>query len=365
MEHRSKSKMAALRQLNSLCGFIFTDVFTFSCRKYSTRNPLERRSMKELMAGISGGRGGRGGRGRKKGGMKKGRQPDILLGRGKKGVRWPGLSYPLSKIELGKWFDDDKLSMKTVDEESPEAENTLGNVFYQDLQTGKRYVQRLSEKNWSRRGWTGIRWGGRYVGCPEMADGTPLTEFKSTVIELKRVANQTKGGKKRTASALVVVGNGNGAVGFSVGKGEEIRTAVRKAKNRAVNCLQVIPRCDNHTIYHNVDTKYCRTRIIMRKSVPGTGLKCQRAIAAICELAGIKDLNAKIVGSTNPLNIVRATFKGLSTQDTHQTVANRSGKYLVELRPETGYRPVVVAVPDKLKKNISKLNKLQLIDQSL
>lgn len=318
--------------------------------------------MKELTAGVSGGRGGRGGRGRKKGGMRRGKQPEILLGRGRNGVRWPGLSYPLSKIELGKWFDDDKLTMKAVDEDAEEdGVQPLGTVFHQDLQTGKRYGQRESEKNWSRKGWTGIKWGGRYVGCPERSDGTPLTEFKSTAIEVKRVANQTKGGKKRTASVLVVVGNGKGAVGFAVGKGEEIRTAVRKAKNKAVNCLQVIPRCDNHTIYHNIDTKYCKTRIIMRKTVPGTGLKCQRAIAAVCDLAGIKDLNAKIVGSTNPLNVIRATFKGLTSQDTHQTMANRSGKYLVELRPETGYRPVVVAVPDKLKKNCSKLKELQLL----
>ena len=318
--------------------------------------------MKELVGAVTGGRGGRGGRGRKKGGMKSGRQvSDIKLGRGKGGVRWPGLSYPLDKFEPGKWYSDKKMLMREVSEEGNDREG-LGVVFYQDLITGQRRKQRVSEKNWSMKGWTGRGWGGRYVGCPEMLDGTPLTEFRSTVIELKRVANQTRGGKKRTVSALVAVGNGGGAAGFAVGKGEDVKTAIRKAKNKAVNYLQVIPMCDGHTIFHNIDTKYCKTRILMEKTVPGYGLQCQRAVAAICNLIGIKDLKAKIVGSTNPLNVVRATFKGLSSQETHQDLANQSGKFVVEMRPECGYRPVVVAVPDHLKdKSLPMLEKLQLI----
>ena len=322
--------------------------------------------MKELLGAVTGGRGGRGGRGRKKGGMKGGRRDgDMQLGKGKDGVRWSGLSYPLKKMEPGKWYNDDQMGLKKVSEtEEEEMNNTTGTVFFQDLETGKRSKRRLSEQNWNMKGWTGRGWGGRHVGCPEMPDGSPLLNFQSTVIEMKRVVNQTRGGKKRTASALIVVGNGDGAAGFAVGKGEDFKTALRKAKNKAVNYLQVIPRCDGHTIYHDTDTKYCRSRIFMKKTVPGTGLQCQRAVAAICKLVGIKDMKAKIVGSTNPLNVVRATFKGLSSQETHQHLANQSGKYLVEMRPETGYRPVVVAVPEQLKKQmIPKLERLQLIPE--
>ena len=190
-------------------------------RSYSTRNPLERRTMKELLEGVTGGRGGRGGRGRKKGGAKGGkRDNEIQLGHGKNGVRWPGLSYKVSRIDPGKWYEEDKLTMKELTEEEGEAADAdgLGTVFKQDLQTGKRYWRRESEKNWNFKGWTGRQWGGRDVGCPEMADGTPLLEFKSTVIEMKRVANQTKGGKKRTASVVVVVGNRKGCSRLCSGK---------------------------------------------------------------------------------------------------------------------------------------------------
>lgn len=275
------------------------------------------------------------------------------------------MSYHLGRIEPGKWYEEDKLAIKEIEEETEDADISLGTVFTRDLQTGKRFERRVSEKNWDRKGWTGRQWGGRYVGCPETPDGSPLPEFRSTVIEMKRVANQTRGGKKRTASVLVVVGNGCGAAGFAVGKGEDIRTAVRKAKNKAVNCLQVIPRCNDHTVFHNIDTKFCKTRIFMEKTVPGNGLKCQRAISAVCNLVGIEDLRAKIVGSTNPLNIVRATFKGLASQQTHQSLANKSGKYVVEMRPETGYRPLVVGVPDQFKnKSSRKLQALQLLPKS-
>ena len=340
----------------------------YDVRLYSTRNPLERRTMKDLMGSVTGGRGGRGGRGRKKGGVKGLRMTDSLkLGRGKEGIRWPGLSYPLSKVMQGKWLDNGQLDMKQVQEGDKEWDDeNMGVVDTKDIETESRYFRRLSEKFWSFKGWTGRSWGGRYVGCPELPDGTPLTEFRSTVIEMKRVVNQTKGGKKRTVSCLVVVGNGNGAAGFAVGKGNDVRTAIRKAKNTAVKYLQVIPRCDGHTIYHDITTKYCKTRILMKKGVPGDGLHCQRAITAICDLVGIQDLRTKIIGSTNLLNIVRATFQGFSSQETHQDLANRTGKFLVEYRKECGFRPVVVAVPEgKQGTAIPMLKALQMLHPSL
>ncbi len=323
--------------------------------------------MKELLGAVGGGRGGRKGKGRKKGGMKDGRRGfDVKLGHGKDGVRWPGLSFPIRKMEPGKWYNDDQLEMKEVSEETEEENDVeFSTVLSQDLQTGKRYRRRLSETNWTIKGWTGKSWGGRHVGCPETPDGNPLLDFQSIVIERKRVVNQTKGGKRRSVSTVVVVGNGKGAAGFAVGKGDDVKTALRKAKNSAVNYLQLMPRCDDHTIFHNIDTKYCASRVIMRKAVQGTGLQCNRVIAAICNLVGIKDLRAKVVGSTNPLNVVRATFKGLSSQQTHQRLANNSGKYIVEMRPETGYRPVVIAIPNQFKKEMKpKLEKLQLLSES-
>ena len=316
------------------------------------RNPLERRTKEELMGGVSGGRGGRGGRGRKKGGKKGLRQTAaVALGEGVGGVRWAGLSHPLlterkSSSTRTDWLQREQLGIKKAKEEGEKDDVMENQINWWDLEGDKRVQRRVSEIGWSIKGWSGKRWGGRDVGCPETPDGTPLTDFKSVVIELKHVSNQTKGGKKRSVSALIVVGNGNGAAGFAVGKGEETRSAIRKAKNKAANCLHYIPRCDGHTIYHNIQTKACCTNILFERRVRGSGLRCQRAVAAICKLAGVKDIRAKIIGSTNPLNIVRAAFKGLSSQETHRDLANRTGLFLVEYRRECYDRPIVVGVPD-------------------
>ncbi len=325
--------------------------------RFYAKDPLENRSMEALLSSVGGGRGGRGGRGRKKGGKKAIRlQPEVVLGSGGNNVRWGGLSHPLSiststgRLRYGpQWLETTDFGMTQVSDDAGTMEDSVLEVRQLEGPSGKRLP--LSMLNWSRSGWSGRSWGGRYVGCPELPDGTPLTDFSSTVIELKRVSNQTKAGKKRTVSCLVVVGNGNGVAGYAVGRGEEIRAAIRKAKNKAVNALQYIPRYSDHTVYHNVKVKYCRTNILMERKVAGYGLKCQRAIHAICKLVGIENLKAKIIGSNNPLNIVHATMKGLTSQQTHQSLADEEEKFLVEFHDECGSRPVVSSVPKSMQSN--------------
>lgn len=321
--------------------------------------------MDALLGSVGGGRGGRGGRGRKKGGKKALRhQQEVILGSGQNNVRWGGLSHPFSseRFRYGpQWLKTDDFGMTEV---SDSAEKTEDNVFNaRDLEGPSGQRMPLSMQNWGKKGWSGRSWNGRYVGCPELPDGTPLTDFSSTVIELKRVSNQTKAGKKRTVSCLVVVGNGNGVAGYAVGRGEEIRTAIRKAKNKAVNALQYIPRYEDTTVYHNIKVKHCRTNILIERRVAGSGLKCQRAIYAICKLVGIKDLKAKILGSNNPLNIVHATMKGLTSQETHQSLADEEGKFLVEFHKECGGRPIVSSIPKSLQSEdtIRTLKDLQLL----
>lgn len=174
-----------------------------------------------------------------------------------------------------------------------------------------------------------------------------MRQFDSVVIEVRRVANQTSAGKKRSIRAIVVVGNKNGVIGYAVGKSPEIHGAINKAKNKAALQLQYIDRCDGHTIYHNLKQTFCKTTVAMERRTPGHGLRCQRAIGAICELAGIKDIRAKITGPTTPINVVQATFKTLLSQQSHQSLANRSGLHVVEMRNEMFNRPVVVASPEK------------------
>jgi len=218
-------------------------------------------------------------------------------------------------------------------------------------------------RDWSERGWTGGTVNGRHVGHPQLPDGTILSDFSSTIIEFKRVANQTKAGKKRTISCLVVVGNGNGVVGYAVGRAEETVDAVRKAKNKAVQVLQYIPRYEDHTVYHNIRVKFCKTTLLVERKVPGSGLSCHRAVKAICQLAGIKDLRTKIIGSTNPLNVVQATLKALTSQETHQTVADEEEKFLVQFHAETLNRPMVVSVPNALQTEemMNNLRNMQLV----
>ena len=336
-------------------------------RGYSSRNPLERRSLKELLKSVKGDGGGksRGGTS-KRGGVKGFRAPQKLhLGRGKKDVRWPGLSYPLplgKKVDLLPTGDLQGKESSEVSTDFEEHED-LGFIDLRKFSDEQREPRKESEKGWSTRGWTSKGWKGRGVGCPERPDGMPLTDFKSIVVETKWTATHRTAGKKRTASSLVLVGNGRGAVGFAVGKADSLRAAIKQAKNRAANYLQVIPVCNGHTLYHNVQTKYCRTVIFMERKVKGRGLSCQRIVKAIAELAGIEDMRAKIVGPTNPLNVVRAALKGMTSQQTYQMLADESGKFVVEYRKELGGRPLVVAVPSKDRDRVlTWLKELQMLD---
>lgn len=297
------------------------------------------------MGAVGGGRGGRGGRGRKKGGKKAlKRDAEVIFGDGYGSTQWAGLSSPwkTSRQKYGtNWMKDSHLGI--VRDEAPSS--AIESKFTLRQLEGEGQLQRrVSEMGWSRKGWSGKSMNGKFVGCPEAPNGEPLKDFYSVVVEFKRVSNQTMAGKKRTISALVVVGNGNGVAGFGVGRGEESFAAIRKAKNKAVNYLYFVPRYNDHTLYHNVQVKYKQTQVQLERRVQGTGLKCQRVIASIFQLAGIKDARAKIIGSNNPLNIVRATFKGLTSQKLHQSISDETRQFLIESRRECNYRPLVMAV---------------------
>ena len=310
--------------------------------------------MAELMKSAQGGTGGRKGRGKSR--VKRKTVENIKLGRGMKGIRWPGLSYrlPDSRDYLSalEWDKSSTFEPVTVDETDPSVEDSelMGVVNPRDLEDIQREPRRESEMGWDKMGWSGRVWGGKYVGCPELVDGTPIRHFRSYVLELKAVAHMTNQGRKRTYFCAALVGNGRGSVGLAVGRAEFIKPAVRKAKNRAVNYLFNIPRCHDHTIYHNIRSKFRRSKVLMERKVPGYGLRCHRAVKLICELAGIKDMRGKVIGSTSLMSVALATLKGLSTQETHQRIANRSGRFLVEFSKECDMRPLVVAIPKRLQK---------------
>jgi small subunit ribosomal protein S5 len=137
-------------------------------------------------------------------------------------------------------------------------------------------------------------------------------ELEEIVIKINRVCKVVKGGKRFSFSALVAVGDRNGKVGYGKGNANEVPFAVEKAVKDAKKKLVNVPT-KNTTLPHRTWGKYGATRVIIRPACPGTGIIAGSAVRAILELIGIKDVLAKVVGSTNPTNVVKATLNALTS----------------------------------------------------
>lgn len=266
--------------------------------------------------------------------MKKDLNRGQNIGEGRGGFLWPGLNIPVIKGGTIQSFS------KRGEAEQLELRAELERQ--RDEWDRKRKLKIKRE-----RGWSGNCWGGISLGHPDPGPNRETYEdFDCRVIEVKSVFNMTaKEGRKRSISALVAVGNGNGAAGFALGKATDRTTALRKAKNRAMHYLYYIERYNDHTIYHDVESTFKRTTLRMKKQNKGCGLHCHRAVITLCKLIGIKDMYAKVEGSVNLLNITHALFQGLANQETHQMLADRKQLNVVEFSEERGPLPVVVARP--------------------
>ncbi|XP_075452492.1 small ribosomal subunit protein uS5m isoform X2 [Ascaphus truei] len=291
----------------------------------------------ELWKGVlaesgAGARKGRGKRTKKK--LKKDLNRGQLIGEGRSGFLWPGLNAPIVKSGTVQAI----AQRDQVLQEERQAE-----IIKQRDEWDRKRKTKIKRE----RGWTGSSWGGVSVGFPDPGpNGETYEDFDCRVIEVKNVFNMTaKEGRKKSVSALVAVGNGNGLAGFAVGKASDRMVALRKAKNRAIHYLHYIERHNNHTLYHDVTSSFKRTTIRMKKQDTGYGLHCHRAIITICKLMGIKDMYAKVSGSVNLLNLTRALFLGLAKQETHQELADKKSLHVVEFREECGPLPRIVASP--------------------
>lgn len=141
--------------------------------------------------------------------------------------------------------------------------------------------------------------------------------FETRVVSVRRVSKTVKGGRRMSFSALVIVGDKQGTVGYGLGKALEVPEAVRKAESEARKLLVTVP-LEKATIPFVVKSKYGASSLLLSPASEGTGIVAGSSVRAIAELAGIPNVMAKIQGSRNPQNVVKAVFKGLSELSTKE-----------------------------------------------
>ena len=136
-------------------------------------------------------------------------------------------------------------------------------------------------------------------------------EFVDKLVHINRVAKVVKGGRRFAFAALVVVGDSNGRVGFGSGKAREVPEAIRKATESAKKQMIRIPLREGRTLHHDVKGRYGAGKVVLRAAPPGTGIIAGGPMRAVFETMGVQDVVAKCVGSTNPHNMIKATFDAL------------------------------------------------------
>jgi small subunit ribosomal protein S5 len=151
------------------------------------------------------------------------------------------------------------------------------------------------------------------------------SEFVDRLVHINRVAKVVKGGRRFGFAALVVVGDQKGRVGFGHGKAREVPEAIRKATESAKRALIRVPLREGRTLHHDVNGRHGAGRVVLRAAPAGTGIIAGGPMRAVFESLGVHDVVAKSQGSSNPYNMVRATFDALRAEDSPRGVAARRG----------------------------------------
>jgi len=157
------------------------------------------------------------------------------------------------------------------------------------------------------------------------------TEFKDKLVSINRITKVVKGGRRFAFAALVVVGDQTGRIGLGQGKAKQVPDAIKKATESAKNNLFRIPLREGRTLHHDVLGKDGAGKVLLRSAPLGTGIIAGGPVRAACEVVGIKDVVAKSLGSSNPINVLRACLKGLKSQNSPKHFAQIRGKNISEI----------------------------------
>jgi small subunit ribosomal protein S5 len=159
---------------------------------------------------------------------------------------------------------------------------------------------------------------------------TPSDGLIEKLVGIRRVAKVVKGGRVFGFSALTVVGDGEGRVGFGQGKAREVPVAIQKAMDEARRNMQTVT-LSGHTLQHAITSRHGAAKVYMQPASDGTGVIAGGAMRAVFDVVGVHNVLAKSIGSTNPLNVVRATIIGLTDMNNPEAVAAKRGKSVAEI----------------------------------